>query len=93
MRHDSTAYKRALNDYFIQRMETLLARPESYDYEFNKLITVSRLRPKDDAFRIFTWTIGDWDTTRVKRYSYYFGFVQYKKRKDKKGRAGCRSAA
>lgn len=79
LRHDSTAYKFELNAYFMDRMEALLERPESYGHAFDKLITISRLRPQDDAFRIFSWTLGDWDASRVKRYSYYFGFIQYKK--------------
>lgn len=68
------------NKRFIGRLTHLLERPESYDFGFDSLKTVSRLYPQDNSFRIFTWYIIDNPTNAY--YSedayYYFGLVQRK---------------
>lgn len=71
--HDSIEYKIALNERFIQRLKTVLKRSDSYDYPFDSLVTVSRLRPSDNSFRIFTWQIVD-----PNKNCRYFGLVQRK---------------
>lgn len=74
----STDRKIELNKQFIVRLTNLLHRPESYDYNFSALKTISRLSPADNSFRIFTWYIIDNPTQAY--YSdnshYYFGLVQ-----------------
>ena len=80
LNHDSTQYKMELNKQFIDRMITILGRDDSYNYKFDSIKTISRIAPKDEAFRIFTWHIVD-KTTDVFRY---YGLVQKKMPLDKK---------
>jgi hypothetical protein len=76
----STTKKIELNKEFIVRMTNLLSREESYDYPFDSLKTISRLRPDDNSFRIFTWYIMDNPTQAyyADNSHYYFGLVQRK---------------
>lgn len=71
--HDSIEYKIALNERFIQRLKTVLKRADSYDYPFDSLITVSRISPADNSFRIFTWQIVD-----KEKNCRYYGIIQRK---------------
>ncbi|MFT5725064.1 MAG: hypothetical protein ACI9JN_002187 [Bacteroidia bacterium] len=43
--------------YFVQTLKKALQVPTSFDYDFTLLKTVSILKPKDEAFRIFTWNL------------------------------------
>jgi hypothetical protein len=43
--------------YFIQTLKEALKVPQSFDYDFTSLKTVSALKPDDDKFRIFTWNL------------------------------------
>jgi hypothetical protein len=43
--------------YFIQTLKKALMVPQSFDYEFTLLKTVSILKPEDEKFRIFTWNL------------------------------------
>lgn len=79
------------NNEFARRFVQLLKRPESFDYPFDSLKTISMLKPKDNTFRIYTWLIVEVesDTSRSlydKHHSHsYFGLVQRKfKRQDGK---------
>jgi hypothetical protein len=76
----STDHKIEVNKEFIVRFTRLLQRPESFDYPFDSLKTVSRQSPADNSFRVFTWYIIDNPTQAY--YSdashYYFGLVQRK---------------
>lgn len=76
----STDHKIELNKEFITRFTRLLQRPESFDYPFDSLKTVSRVAPADNSFRIFTWYIID--NPNQAYYSenahYYFGLIQRK---------------
>lgn len=77
---DSTDLKFELNKEFITCFTELLKQPESYGYAFDSLKTISRLRPADNSFRIFTWYIVDRpkDTYYGDYAHYYFGLVQRK---------------
>lgn len=77
---DSTDLKIEVNKQFITRLTQLLKRPESYNYPFDSLKTVSRLKPEDDAFRIFTWYFVDREAGAyyAENAHYYFGLVQRK---------------
>jgi len=70
---DSTQEKLALNRIFLDRMRKILSRKDSYDYGFDSLVTVSRIYPKDNSFRIFTWYLRN----NVGSHKYY-GLVQRK---------------
>ncbi|MBI1182671.1 hypothetical protein GC194_00260 [bacterium] len=55
---------------FIQVFRQALKIPESYHYGFDSLVFMSKLRPEDDAFRLFTWIL------RLDGNKYrYFGVV------------------
>ncbi len=43
--------------YFVQTLKKALLIPQSFEYEFTTLKTVSVLKPKDEKFRIFTWNL------------------------------------
>lgn len=43
--------------YFIQTLKKALMVPNSFDYDFNSLKTVSAIKPDDNAFRMFTWNL------------------------------------
>lgn len=75
---DSTEYKIELNKQFIGRLTNLLERPESYEHPFDSLKTVSRLRPQDNSFRIFTWYLVDRQAGAyyAEDAHYYFGLIQ-----------------
>lgn len=76
LNHPNLEHKRKLNAEFMNRMETILKRSDSYNYPFDSLVTVSRIFPQDQSFRLFTWQIDDRDTLRTRHNHYYFGFIQ-----------------
>jgi len=78
--HDSLSYKITQNKKFATLLRKTLQRPESYNYEFEKLKSISILKSEDDAFRIFTWFIVDKNYREYygEQYHYFFGFVQRK---------------
>lgn len=43
--------------YFVQTLKKALRVPQSFEYEFTLLKTVSVLKPKDEKFRVFTWNL------------------------------------
>ena len=43
--------------YFIQTLKKALKVPNSFDYDFTTLKTVSAIKPDNDAFRMFTWNL------------------------------------
>jgi hypothetical protein len=81
LNNDSTDLKLELNKEFIERLTSLLQKPETYHYPFDSLKTVSILRPADDSFRIFTWYVADRasiDTYYGSFAHYHFGLIQRK---------------
>lgn len=77
---DSTDYKIEINKEFITRLTYLLQRPESFNYPFDSLKTISHQRAQDNSFRIFTWYFVDRPSGLL--YAdvahYYFGLIQRK---------------
>lgn len=75
---DSTDEKVTLNKEFTTRMMYLLKRPESFDYPFDSLKTVSILKSADHTFRVFTWYFVDRpkDVMYGDLAHYYFGLIQ-----------------
>ena len=57
--------------YFIQTLKKALSVPQSFEYEFKLLKTVSIIKPKTEEFRIFTWNL----LLDSGRYM-YFGAIQ-----------------
>jgi hypothetical protein len=78
LHHPDSAHKRRLNEAFLERMKTILKRPASYDYSFDRLQSISRLAPRDDAFRIFTWQIVNQDKKHTYKQHRYYGLIQRK---------------
>jgi hypothetical protein len=72
------------NQDFRNKLLALLKRPDSYDYPFDSLPLVSRLYPKDQSFRIFTWTVQvievdtQYKKLKVRINNQFFGIVQRK---------------
>ncbi|MFN0201577.1 MAG: hypothetical protein ACKVTZ_08660 [Bacteroidia bacterium] len=80
LNHDSLEYKQELNKTFSKLLIETLQRPESYEYNFDSLRTLSVLRADDNSFRVFTWYIED---TKKEEYfgkeeHFYFGLIQRK---------------
>lgn len=78
LQHEVFQYKDFTNARFLTLLQTVLARQDSYDYPFAKLETVSRLFPKDNSFRIFTWVLVNQTTDGKQEDYYHFGIVQRK---------------
>ena len=62
------------NLYFILTLKKALSIPQSFDYEFNKIKTVSILKSPDNRFRLFTWNV----ILDSFKYAYY-GAIQMQK--------------
>jgi len=45
------------HDLFYQTMKKTLELPGAFEYPFDKLVTISKLQPDDNQFRIFTWNL------------------------------------
>jgi hypothetical protein len=43
--------------YYIQTLKKALSIPNSFDYDFKTIQTVSAIRSEDDKFRVFTWNL------------------------------------
>ncbi|MCB0847568.1 MAG: hypothetical protein KDE26_30160 [Bacteroidetes bacterium] len=78
--HDSLSFKIKQNKVFAKLLIETLKRPESFDYPFDLLKTISIQEPKDQTFRLFTWHIVDKNFKEYygEQYHYYFGLVQRK---------------
>jgi len=63
--------KAAANRRFAALLEKALATEGSFQFPFDSLDFISRLKPDDGSFRIITWNIPKEDGTHE-----YFGFVQ-----------------
>jgi hypothetical protein len=75
-----TDRKLELNKEFITRLTKLLSQPETYQYSFDSLVTLSILRPADDSFRMFTWFLADGDNSAyyANVAHYHYGLIQRK---------------
>ncbi len=78
LNHDSLSHKIEQNKRFAGILIEVLRRPESFDYAFDSLKTVSILEAEDHSFRLFTWHIVDKNKDQYygEQYHYYFGLVQ-----------------
>lgn len=76
LRHDITQYKDYMNARFLQSLGIVLQRADSYNYPFDSLVTVSRIYPADNTFRIFTWALVDQDSLQRYQNYHHFGLVQ-----------------
>lgn len=78
--HDSLNHKIKVNKQFAKLLINTLKKPESFNYPFDSLTTISVLKADDNSFRLFTWHIVDRNYNEYEgdQYYYYFGLVQRK---------------
>ena len=67
------------NEKFLILLEKALITENSFNYPFDSLITIARLKSEDNKFRIFNWLLKKADGTYE-----YFGFIQAWNKKLKK---------
>ncbi|MFK7926009.1 MAG: hypothetical protein AB8H47_28935 [Bacteroidia bacterium] len=74
----SLQYKIAQNKQFSNLLLKTLKDPQSYEYNWDGLESISVLKPEDNSFRIFTWFIVDKKSGEYygPQYNYHFGVVQ-----------------
>ncbi|MDC0908735.1 hypothetical protein OAQ21_01300 [Flavobacteriales bacterium] len=73
------AEKRIANDALIEYLTEVLSYEKSFNYHFDSLITISRIKSPDKRFRIFNWLLKKDNNT----YEYY-GIVHYYNKNKKK---------
>lgn len=73
------AEKRIANDALIEHLTEVLSYEKSFNYHFDSLITISRIKSPDKRFRIFNWLLKKDNNT----YEYY-GIVHYYNKNKKK---------
>jgi hypothetical protein len=73
------AEKRIANDALIEYLTEVLSYEKSFNYHFDSLITISRIKSPDKRFRIFNWLLKKDNNT----YEYY-AIVHYYNKKKKK---------
>lgn len=81
LNHPDTDHKIEVNKKFVNKLTAVLKRPESFNYPFDSLPTISKLRPQDNSFRIFSWYFVDLpnpDAFYAENAHYYFGLIQRK---------------
>ncbi|MBX7240680.1 MAG: hypothetical protein K1X92_02945 [Bacteroidia bacterium] len=78
LNHDSLEHKISVNKKFTEKLLDILRNPESFNYRFDSLQTISILNAEDKSFRIFTWYIVDKNYREMygEQYHYYFGLIQ-----------------
>ena len=80
LKSDSEEERNKANQSFTSLLEQILQNSESFNYPFDSLTTIARLKSPDNSFRIFNWHLPKDDGT----YNYY-GYIQHnpslKKRK------------
>lgn len=62
LRNPSSSRKEITGNRFSQLLKTTLERPESINYPFSKLQSVSVVGPADQSFRVFTWYTAQMDS-------------------------------
>ena len=68
----------AANEDFIDLLQTVLNRPESFEWSFDSLKYTAVLQSPDEAFRMYNWNVPlDNNTHR------YFCYIQYRDKKEK----------
>jgi hypothetical protein len=73
LKGENDSVRMASNTLFMQLLEKAFNLPNSFDYPFDSLKTISRLQPDDKSFKLFTWNMPKDDGTFV-----YFGYIHMK---------------
>ena len=77
LRGSTDAVRTAANSDFTTRLKNILQSPNTFDYGFDSLKNVSKIKSDDGLVRVYTWILPT-DSGRQYRY---FGFVQYRNSK------------
>ena len=79
MNAETEAEKRIANTAFIINLTEVLQYEKSFKFPFDSLVTIARITPPDNTFRIFNWLL------KKDNGSYeYFGIVHYHNKKRKR---------
>lgn len=70
--------KRQYNDSIISEFQDLLQHPETFNYGFDSLKRMGKIKSPDKVFKIYNWNLSYLNGTHE-----YFGFVQYYSKKEK----------
>ncbi|MFP4555631.1 MAG: hypothetical protein ACLFNU_02060 [Bacteroidales bacterium] len=70
---ESVSKKLKLNEELVSTFQECLQIEESFDYPFDKLENIGKLKSNDDKLRVFTWNIPLQNGAQK-----YFGFIQIK---------------
>lgn len=70
LKGENDSIRTAANTLFMQLLEKAFGLPNSFEYPFDSLKTISRLQPDDRSFKLFTWNMPKDDGTFM-----YFGYV------------------
>jgi len=73
---NSFAVKEEANNNFLSLFRATLSKEGAFDYPFDSLKHIGKIRSEDGKVRIFTWNL-----PLVGGYQKYFGFILYKKDK------------
>lgn len=79
MNSDSEEERRKANNAFITNLNDVLQYEKSFDFPFDSLITISKIKSPDNTFRVFNWILRKDNNTYE-----YFAIVHYhnKRRKE-----------
>jgi len=73
----STSEIEAANQNFLTTFQRTLKIKESFDYPFDSLKHLGKIKSEDKRLRVFTWNAPQTDGTQK-----YFGFILYKEKKN-----------
>lgn len=79
MNAETEKERRVSNNNFIKTLNQALQYEKSFNFPFDSLVTIARIKAPDNTFRIFNWLL------RKDNGSYkYYGIVHYHNKKQKK---------
>lgn len=73
VKEESFSQKKMLNDDFESFLREVLSHDGSFNYPFDSLQNIGKLKSKDELLRVFTWNL-----PLSGGYHKYFGFIQVK---------------
>ncbi len=79
MNAESEEEKRLANDAFIKNLTEVLQHKKAFKFPFDSLVTIARVTPADDSFRIFNWLLKKDNGTYE-----YFAIIHHHNKKRKR---------
>jgi len=77
MNGETQEERKIANTAFISEFTEVIQYPNSYNYPFDSLVTISKLSPSDNSFRLFNWILKNDDGTYE-----YFAYIILKNEQD-----------